>query len=138
LPWKGEHPRKNHLAVNKLKDGKIRIPLLSYRDFIDTKAFDGDDLFLCNVPEQKEKRHHMMEEYSKKNCLAFVPFRKLDELQIHDSYHLKLKQYFGEGRFDKRHMEILQNIQDCRNSLNAGCPKDLLERCTETPRMILT
>jgi hypothetical protein len=95
----GEHPSKNHLAVNKLKDGKIRIPLLSYLDFIDTKAFDGDDPFLCNVPEQKQKKHHMMEEYSKKACLAFVPFRKLVELQLQDSYHMKLKQYFSEGHF---------------------------------------
>jgi hypothetical protein len=44
-----------------------------------------------------------------------------------------LQLYIQDGRLNPEQQRILQNIQDCRNSLNAGRPMDILERETTDP-----
>ena len=131
LLWCGDHPSKERLAVNKISDEKRRIPSVNFLDFIDSKYFEGDDITNCTVPEVTESRHHAMEEFSKKASVLFIPFRDVKaDLMLCSSFHLKFQKYIRDGRLSANHIAILANIQNCRNSLNAGRPMDFLERHT--------
>jgi hypothetical protein len=75
-----------------------------------------------------------MEEYSKVVCLCFIPFRNPSrDLKVDGSFHKKFQMFFFCVGMNEQHVRILQNIQDCHNSLKAGRPEDKLERCTKGP-----
>jgi hypothetical protein len=134
LQWFGNHPSKERLAVKKLPEGKERVPRVNFLDFVDAKFFEGEDIINCIVPGVKECRHYAMEEFSKKACVLFIPFRDArKDLMLTGSYHEKLRQHVRAGKLLNKHSAILGNIQNCRNSLNAGRPMDLLEQQTSAP-----
>ena len=72
-----------------------------------------------------------MEEYTQKACILFCPFRTLKDLQKNGSYRLYFKERVQDKTVTERHIQILQNMQDCHNAMDSGTPKDALERCTE-------
>ncbi|KAG7340621.1 transposase IS4 [Nitzschia inconspicua] len=75
-----------------------------------------------------------MEDYSRSACILFVPFRDVEkELTVDGSFLLKLRKFVAEGRLLSQHARVLQNIQDCWNSLNGGRPEDCLERFSKCP-----
>ena len=74
--------------------------------------------------------------YAKKASILFVPHRNITDLKGIDGTFLTGFRNFLSNPpsvFKKVHQVILKNIQDCRNSLNAGRPIDVLERETEAP-----
>ena len=129
LPWHGNHPSGEY---RKVKPRKFRaIPRINHYDFPSTVDFEGEDIRTCSIPEDKKAFHYAMENYAKRVCIVFVPFRDLsNDLKIDNSYHKKLQSVFREGRFLAKHERILQNMQDIRNSLNAGRVDDALEADT--------
>ena len=74
-----------------------------------------------------------MELYAKKASVLFVPFRNIDELKPGGQFLPNFKEAVISNVITDNHCRILQNIQDSRNSLNAGQTKDALERETEEP-----
>ena len=72
-----------------------------------------------------------MEEYCKTASVVFIPFRKISTLKIDDSFHLGFRHYVNANKLSVRHRQILSNIQNCWNSINAGWPEDILERKTQ-------
>jgi hypothetical protein len=131
LRWFGDHPSKDRLAVKILSEEKRRIPRVNFLDFVDSRLFEGEDIINCTIPQLKEARHHAMEEFSKKASILFIPFRDVcKDCMLYESFHLKFQQYVRDGRLPMKHSAILANIQNCRNSLNAGRPTDFLERHT--------
>ena len=135
MKWSGEHPSKTHLAVIKLKNERARIPKINYMDFVDTKDFEEENLIFTEIPEEKRSRHIMMEKYCSKACVMLVPFRNVqDDLKKDGSFQKKISQWSREGRLTEYHEQLLENLQNCRNSLNAGRPQDWLEKFTEVPK----
>ena len=134
--WVGEHPSKEHQVMKNIKSGApTLVPRITYSDFVDAKFFGGfsitGPLHLC-TDDQKEA----MELYAKTASILFVPHRKMDELRGTDGTFLAgFRSFLSDppAKFKNVHQKILQNIQDCRNSLNAGRPFDVLERQTEPP-----
>jgi hypothetical protein len=133
LHWCGNHPSTGKLAVTKLKQGKYRIPKITYLDFVDTKDFQGD-LLESVFSETTQIKHVLMEQYCANSALCFIPFRNVEcDLKTNGTFHSKFVEFVQNGRLTEKHELILENIQTCRNSLNAGRPKDWLERNTINP-----
>ena len=77
-----------------------------------------------------------IEHISKKACICFVPFTNLNELRKNGDFLSTFQQWITNNKLSERHKLILANIQECRNSLNAGRPKDALERVTSLPKEV--
>ena len=131
MEWKGDHPNKV-LKMMHCRD-KRRIPLVNYKDFPDVALFEDENILTCAIPEYHDAKYLAMEQYAKKACILFVPFRCPTELKVGGSYVKKLRQHYCAGKLLDHHKNYLQNLQDCRNSMKAGRPKDALERCTRCP-----
>ena len=67
------------------------------------------------------------------SCILFCPFRTLQDLQKDGSYRVYFKKKGEDNTITERHLQILQNIQDCHNAMDSGSPKNALERCIEAP-----
>ena len=131
MKWHGDHPSGNYRGVGKREKG-YKIPLINYLDFPDTKSFEGQNLFSCEVPDPPMSCHVQMEIYAKKAGITFVPFRDVEkDLKLDGSFLQKFREYVLLGKLKPRHERILKNFQICRNSLNAGRPLDPLEKVTE-------
>ena len=129
LDWHGDHPSRNYRKVKRRKHPVI--PRINHFDVPTSSDFDGADIRTCVIPEERLAKHFAMEEYAKKFCILFVPFRDLRrDVPIDGSFHRRLKDWYREGRMHIRHERILQNMQDVRNSLNAGRVDDCLEKDT--------
>ena len=132
LAWYGEHPSNDHLAVSKSKYPKI--PMVNYLDFIDTKGFGERSILSTTVPpEGRDRGHHLMEQYARRACILFLPFRRVGDLRMNGHYVYKYQNAMRQRSIPREHLVLLQNMQDCRNSLNAGRPPDGLEMRTEEP-----
>jgi hypothetical protein len=129
LDWYGDHPSGNFRHVKARKFPAV--PRLNHFDFPGTSDFCDMDIRTCTIGEDRTAAHFVMESYAKKVCFVFVPFRNLNvELKINGSFHKKLQAVCREGRLKDKHIRILQNMQDVRNSLNAGRVRDPLEKTT--------
>jgi hypothetical protein len=134
LEWVGEsHPSRNHLAVRKRKTPVI--PIINWMDFVNSATFNERDILTEQVPpNSQDSGHRAMEEYARQVSAVFIPFRSLDDLKNSSGQFLpNLQQAVQNGVIGIVKQSILQNIQDCRNSLDAGRMKDPLERQTMTP-----
>ncbi|KAG7362094.1 hypothetical protein IV203_025760 [Nitzschia inconspicua] len=55
--WAQVHPNKDHLKISQLTTE--RIPVINYLNFVDTRNFNGNDIFSCNIEEiSVEERSH--------------------------------------------------------------------------------
>jgi len=134
LAWVGEsHPSRDHLAVKKRKTAVV--PIINWMDFVNTAKFEGRNILTEQVPHNSQAASHQaMEEYARKVSAIFIPFRSLNDLKNGDGKFLPgLQTAFQNGAIGTAKQSILQNIQDCRNSLDAGRMKDPLERLTTNP-----
>ncbi|KAG7368583.1 hypothetical protein IV203_031326 [Nitzschia inconspicua] len=59
LEWAVPHPNNDHLKVRQLS--MERIPVISYLDFVNTKEFDGNDIFCCKTEEIPPEKLSSME-----------------------------------------------------------------------------
>ncbi|KAG7358147.1 PIF1-like helicase [Nitzschia inconspicua] len=110
-----------------------RIPVVSYLDFVNTKEFDGNDIFCCKTEEIPPEKLSSMEQHAKACCVLFVPFRNVADLKLNGCYLEIWRKVYQDGKFSKKHEQFLMNIQDCRNSMNGGRPVDMIERLTVKP-----
>ena len=132
LEWIKDHPSKNHLGVQASKH--IKVPVVNYRDFMNTSSFGNQPIDSIQLPKILEEEHHAMELYAKKANLLFHPFRSVQtDLTVAGSYVRSFQEALCSGIITEAHCEILANIQDCRNSLEAGRPCDSLESETSCP-----
>ena len=129
-----DHPAAKYRIC--LKRGNNLLPELLCYVMPDSRDFGG-----CSILEDEETitldktdtRYIKMEEYAKKACILFCPFRTLKDLQINISNSVYFKEKVQDNTVTERHLQILQNIQDCHNAMDSGTPTDPLEKCTETP-----
>ena len=105
---------------------------------MDSKAFDGitidskDAKYLSDTDPRKIAIEHNV----KKACICFVPFTNLNELRKNGDFLSTFQHWITNNKLSERHKSILANTQECRNSLNAGRPKDALERVTSLPKEV--
>ena len=79
---------------------------------------------------------HAMEVYAKTLSLIFIPFRNISNFRNESGKFLPGFQTLlsrPPKEFIDVHRHVLKNIQNCRNSMNAGRPLDALERVTMKP-----
>ncbi|KAG7349075.1 PIF1-like helicase [Nitzschia inconspicua] len=130
--WAQVHPNKDHLKISQLTTE--RIPVINYLDFVDTRNFNGNDIFSCNIEEISVEERVLMEEHAKSCCVLFVPFRNVEiDLKLNGSYLQRWRKEKDDGRISKQHERLLTNVQNCRNSLHGARPLDILERSTSKP-----
>ncbi|KAG7364181.1 hypothetical protein IV203_037383 [Nitzschia inconspicua] len=131
LEWAVPHPNNDHLKVGQLS--MERIPVISYLDFVNTKEFDGNDIFCCKTEEIPPEKLSSMEQHAKACCVLFVPFWNVADLKLNGCYLERWRKVYQDGKLTKKHEQFLMNIQDCRNSMNGGRPVDMIERLTVKP-----
>ncbi|KAG7352578.1 PIF1-like helicase [Nitzschia inconspicua] len=131
LEWAVPHPNNDHLKVRQLS--MERIPVISYLDFVNTKEFDGNDIFCCKTEEIPPEKLSSMEQHAKACCVLFVPFWNVADLKLNGCYLERWRKVYQDGKLSKKHEQFLMNIQDCRNSMNGGRPVDMIERLTVKP-----
>ena len=87
------------------------------------------------VPDTQEKPEHVknLETYARRASLLFCPFRNISNLQTDGKFLLDFQEFVKNGKLKIEHQNVLRNIQDTYNSLNAGRPIDPLERVTQGP-----
>ena len=79
--WIQQHPSKNHLKLMKLKDDKVKIPVINYYDFIDTKSYNGKQIDMDDLSECNKIELHAMEMNARISSVLFIPFRCISELK---------------------------------------------------------
>ena len=107
------------------------IPLL-YHDLMkyDGKNIDGDIFVDENV---NDGNRTYIELYCQKVIFLFWNFRPGDEHKIDGSFRLKLKALVENNKLDSDFSEKLQNMQNCKNSLNSHRIPEPLDRKTTAP-----
>ena len=120
------HPASGSSCLKKQIFPKI--PVVTYLDFGEAASFGGSIFDPATVTDHNRAD---IEDYCKKILVLFLPFRELEDLTLNGSYLEKLKIAMDEKQITDEHQTILKNIQDCRNSLNAGRMKDDLEHLTK-------
>ncbi|KAG7365108.1 hypothetical protein IV203_038311 [Nitzschia inconspicua] len=118
LEWAVPHPNNDHLKVRQLS--MERIPVISYLDFVNTKEFDGNDIFCCKTEEIPPEKLSSMEQHAKACCVLFNPFRNVADLKLNGCYLERWRKVYQDGILSKKHEQFLMNNQDCRNSTNGG------------------
>ena len=130
---RNRHSSQKYIKVKKKKGDRFCIPTISYFEFPDTKCFGGNNIRTCNLLTCSNDECDAMEVYARKASILFIPFTDINELQDdHGKFLPRLRQFLTDppDRFVNFHQTILKNMQDCRNSMNAGRPKDALETIT--------
>jgi hypothetical protein len=106
-----------------------KIPPVNYLDFIDTKNFEDYSILTDVISDPPLTRHVMMEKYAQQVSICFIPFQNISDLKDAQGNFLpNFRLYNDNQNINKRPVMILNNIQNCRNSLNAGRPKDYLKK----------
>ncbi|KAG7373540.1 hypothetical protein IV203_034264 [Nitzschia inconspicua] len=131
LEWAVPHPNNDHVKVRQLS--MEHIPVISYLDFVNTKEFDGNDIFCCKTEEIPPEKLSSMEQHAKACYVLFVPFRNVADLKLNGCYLERWRKVYQDGKLSKKHEQFLMSIQDCRNSMNGGRPVDMIERLTVKP-----
>jgi hypothetical protein len=75
----------------------------------------------CNGNDYRDK-----EEYTYRFMILFMPFRDFADFQIDGSFQRKWQQAYIEDVFSSKMIEIADNIQTIRNSLESSIPANLL------------
>ena len=132
LEWVDDyHGVKENMVLKQNK--RRRIPLINCYDFIDTSTFH-QDIMSAEYTEVSTVEEEAMESYCRAACTLFIPFRDVLELLDENGLFLgTFKRKFKEFEAQEGHpvIEILTNIQNCRNGLKSGRPRDPLENQTE-------
>lgn len=71
-----------------------------------------------------------VEEYCKSVLLLFTPFRKEEDVLVAATYKKSLIVMINEKCISEKHLTYMQNMQDCRNSLDSRRLPDFLEQTT--------
>lgn len=86
---------------------------------------------------QIQQDNHLMEKYAKKASCLFIPFRKTSDLTKEGKYLPMFRDFVKRGNLKEEYCNILTNIQQTYNSLEARRSLDPLERVTKTPSPFL-
>jgi hypothetical protein len=108
----------------------VTIPIIYHEMMEDAKSFGGNILspnFAIHFPEKLG----IAEDCAMKMLILFLPFRDEKELLIDKSYLSRLRKAVRDKEMALNYEIAMQNMQDCRNSLNSGRLEDILERNTE-------
>jgi hypothetical protein len=122
---------KGYKNLRCIERSKHTIPVIYHEMMEDAKLFGGNILsadFALRYPERLE----LAEECAKKMLILFMPFRSEKELLHNESYLKRLRLTIQRRELTGDYETSMQNMQDCRNSLNCGKMEDLLERNTKS------
>lgn len=125
MPFASNHPQG---AIRGVLERDIPVtPLVSFMDFPDASGFNNDLL------DESVEATPDMEKFSKSALLLFHPFNEMEVLSTSNnvSFTARLREAVANGKLDQTAQQRLQNIQDCRNMLNAGRRPDILEKTTD-------
>jgi soluble cytochrome b562 len=109
---------------------KPTIPIIYHEMMEDAKSYGGN--ILCKEFETRfPERVGLAEDCAQKMLILFLPFRCEEELQIDKSYLARLRIAVANNELAGDYETAMQNMQDCRNSLNSGRMEDMVERNTK-------
>ena len=118
---------------NESQEGKVQFVRRRYKEklawvgqynFIDTATLGGDILTSTEISQE-------MENYSYMVLALCHNYRCIEDLQINNSFVLKLRQLYRNGSFRKHHT-FLQNLQDSAHNFGRVRPtEDHLQSATE-------
>ena len=115
-------PGYTNLRIIKRKVATI--PVVYHDMLYDVSKFPG------NILNARYDNDTDVQDHCKIILLLFCNYRNEKELLTHDTYQHSLMYKIEAGETNPDIDKILQNIQDCRNSLNSGRLRDPLENCT--------
>jgi hypothetical protein len=131
MKWASPHPHNNNLRVTERPHAYI--PCINYLDFKDSKSFGGMTMDGTDTLQDSDIHMAALENNAKKASICFCPFRNIADLKTDGKFLPKFRDHIREKKLKKKHDFVLKNIQECRNSMNAGRPCDPLERVTNIP-----
>ena len=106
-----KHPKRNKFVCVRR-----RIPRIPNIDW----SFFGDARLLSTTIDKIKRPTDFDQQYCRKILLCTTPFRSEEDLLVNGSYVYKLNRMIESGELQEDHREILQNIQNIRNSLDSG------------------
>jgi hypothetical protein len=107
------------------------IPVLSHGHMTDGAKLDVN--LLDPLQTRRHKLKYLHELHASRILHLFLPFHVEEDLKTNGSYVEKLQWAVANNKLHSNALDILQNIQDCRNSLDSMTRKDRLTRCTVKP-----
>ena len=125
------HPK--HKISTCVYHKHARIPNIDWTFFGDAKLLKKPLLEPSNSTNYVFSDYD--EEYARKYLLAFVAYRKESNLTRYNSYTKRICHAYNIGELTD-HLDTMQNIQNIRNSLDAGRMKDNMACCEKDPEKI--
>ena len=131
LSFQCHHPGK---ALDGLKR-RISdvVPILGFSNFMNVSHFQGQSILHPNITSSDDHSVIIdnMAEYAIQIFMLFIPWRDQTILQFDSVDCIKRLQHaHQEGMILPKHLQMLQNMQDCYDSLASDIPPDPLESCT--------
>lgn len=93
--------------------------------------FHNAALLLQDITNPDVDTNATVEDQCKRLLLLFTSFRSEKDILIDDTYKKSLITKIATECIDKNYEKIMQNMQDCRNSLESGHVPDILEERTD-------
>ena len=129
FPFCDGHPEHRTKGIAKSRNATLAS--ICHHDLEDAINQDGQSLLDVTAAPYSAS----MEDRAHRILVMFVPYRNLDDLKTQKSYVRFLQDAVSDGLINDGVMQILGNMQDCRNSLNSKCVLDPLTRNTRKPEI---
>ena len=130
INFEKNHPSKGAKVCSLRKEAVI--PTLMYFNLPTSKDFGDISILDTSITlDEEDEKFKKMEEYAKKCCILFCPFRSLDDIKIENSHLKYFQKKIAGNKIKSEHLKIMKNIQDCHNAMATGTPDDILEQVTK-------
>jgi hypothetical protein len=132
LRFKPQHPGRNFDGI--IKRPVDVIPIIGFSNFVNASNFNGfsildKDLLVAGIAPSVIDT---MTEYAKQVLIFFVPWREQRILDwSNNEVLLHFQNVCQTMKLKQVHQTMLQNVQDCYDSLTSDIPPDPLEACTK-------
>ena len=103
----------------------VKVPIIYFHMFESSPVF-GQDITNPDVETTATVENHC-----KKILLLFCPYRLESEVLIENTYKKSLIAKINQGMINSKFETYMQNMQNCRSSLDSGRLPDMLEETTE-------
>lgn len=105
------------------------IPIIYHEMMEDARTY-GDNILHDDYENRFPEHVHLAEVCAQKMLILFLPFRCEMQLKFKDSHLQRLRSAIKNNELADGYELSMQNMQDCRNSLNSGRMEDMVERNT--------
>jgi hypothetical protein len=131
LSFQSHHPGKKLDGIRRRSHHSV--PILGFSNFINTSNFNGHSILDASLTSTDMETDILdnMATYAQQVLMLFLPWRHQNVLDMSPIDSIACLQHFYEiGKITPFHLQLLQNVQDCYDSLSSDIPPDPLESCT--------